>query len=205
MTAATLNRPTQKLFVMGSESFKVRLSLDEFLALPEDSNIERELINGVLKERPMTRRNRFHAKTEARIATFLTLWLLEQPEPHGDVLSGEVGFTLQRDPGASVGIDVAYVSAEVAARQNEFSTMIEGVPVLAVEVLSPSDTHEDVTAKVDQYLAVGVPLVWIVDPHFRTVTVHRPGQQPDFFTTDDDLTAEPHLPGFQIAVRRFFE
>ena len=77
--------------------------------------------------------------------------------------------------------------------------------VLAVEVLSPSDTHEDVTAKVDQYLAVGVPLVWIVDPHFRTVTVHRPGQQPDFFTTDDDLTAEPHLPGFQIAVRRFFE
>ena len=205
MTAATLNRPAQNLFVTGSESIKIRKRLDEFLALPEDSNIERELINGVLKERPLTRRNRFHAKTEASIATFLTLWLLEQPESHGDVLSGKVGFTLQRDPGASVGIDVVYVSAEVGARQNEFSTMIEGVPVLAVDVLSQSDTHEDVTAKVDQYLAVGVPLVWIADPHFRIVTVHRPDQQPNFFTTDDDLTAEPYLPGFQLAVRRFFE
>ena len=135
MTAATLNRPAQNLFVTGSESIKIRKRLDEFLALPEDSNIERELINGVLKERPLTRRNRFHAKTEASIATFLTLWLLEQPESHGDVLSGKVGFTLQRDPGASVGIDVVYVSAKVGARQNEFSTMIETICIKAIQQL----------------------------------------------------------------------
>ena len=53
--------------------------------------------------------------------------------------------------------------------------------------------------------ATGVKLVWIVDPHFQTVTVHRPDSKPDFFTNDDDLTAEPHLPGFQVAVRQFFE
>ena len=153
----------------------------------------------------MTRRNRFHAKTEARIATFLTLWLMDQPEPRGDVLSGEAGFTIERELGTSVGIDVAYVSAEVAAKQGSTSTMIEGVPVLAVEVLSPSDTQEYISAKIDQYLAAGVKLVWIVDPHFQTVTVHRPDSKPDFFTSDDDLTAEPHLPGFKAAVRQFFE
>ena len=205
MTTATLARPTIEKSADDGESVKIRMTLTDFLALDDDPAVERELIAGVFKEQPMTRRNRFHAKTEARIATFLTLWLLDQPEPRGDVLSGEAGFTLERDPGTSVGIDVAYVSAEVAAQQNDASTMIEGVPLLAVEVLSPSDTQENIAAKIDQYLATGVMLVWIVDPHFQTVTVHRPGSNPEFLTSDDDLTAEPHLPGFRVAVRSLFE
>ena len=205
MTTATLARPMNGKSADEAEPVKIRMTLTDFLALDDDPAVERELIAGVFKEHPMTRRNRFHAKTEARIATFLTLWLLDQPEPHGDVLSGEAGFTLERDPGTSVGIDVAYVSAEVAAQQNDSSTMIEGVPVLAVEVLSPSDTQEDISAKIDRYIVAGVKLVWIVDPHFQTVTVHRPDSKPDFFTSDDDLTAEPHLPGFRVAVRQFFE
>lgn len=205
MTTTTLDRPGRDQYIADDVLVQIPMTLDEFLALPEDESFERELVGGFFKERPMTRRNRFHAKSEARIATFLTLWLLEQPEPRGDILSGEAGFTMQRDPGTVVGIDVAYVSAEVAASQNTKSTMIEGVPVLAVEILSSSDTHDLVSAKVDQYLIAGVKLVWIVDPHFRTVTAHRSGQPPEFFTTEDDLTAEPHLPGFQVAVRQLFE
>lgn len=49
------------------------------------------------------------------------------------------GFRLQ-NPDTSVGIDVAYVSAEVIAQQGARTTMIDGVPTLAVEVLSPYDT-----------------------------------------------------------------
>lgn len=205
MTTATIDRPPRDSLTMEPPRAKVRMTLAEFLALPDDATLERELIAGVLKERTMTRRNRFHAKTEANIAFLINAWRVEQPEPRGDVLSGEAGFILHREPGTSVGIDVAYVSAEVAASQNDQSSMVEGVPVLAVEVLSPSDTHEDVTEKIDQYLQAGVKLIWIVDPHFQTVTVHRPDAKPDFFTSDDQLTAEPHLPGFRAAVRQFFE
>ena len=200
MTIATLARPTNR-----AEPLRVRMTLTDFLALDDDPTVERELIAGVVREYPASPRNRFHAKTEARIVFFLNTWRRQQPESHGDVLSGEAGFTLERDPGTSVGIDVAYVSAEVAAQQNDASTMIEGVPLLAVEVLSPSDTQENIAAKIDQYLATGVMLVWIVDPHFQTVTVHRPGSNPEFFTSDDDLMAEPHLPGFRVAVRSLFE
>jgi Uma2 family endonuclease len=181
------------------------MTLDEFLALPDDGQ-ERELIAGVLKEHPMTQRNRYHAKAEASIAYALNAWRLQQPEMRGDVLSGEAGFTLRRDPDSGVGIDVAYISPETAAAQaDDQTTMINGVPILAVEILSPSDKQEDITNKIDEYLTVGVKLVWIVDPHFRTVTVHRGDGKPEFFTSDDELTAEPHLPGFRTLVRTFFE
>ncbi len=42
------------------------MSTEELLALPDDG-MERELIRGVLREREMSRRNRFHAATESRI------------------------------------------------------------------------------------------------------------------------------------------
>ena len=105
MTTATLARLTNEKSADDGESVKVRMTLTDFLALDDDPAVERELIAGVFKEHPMTRRNRFHAKTEANIAFSLNTWRRQQPEPRGDVLSGEAGFTLERDPGTSVGID----------------------------------------------------------------------------------------------------
>jgi Uma2 family endonuclease len=77
--------------------------------------------------------------------------------------------------------------------------------VLVAEVLSPSDKHEDVTERVEEYLDAVVAIVWIVDPDFDTVTVHRPKVRPQMFNRDDELSAEPHLPGFRVQVAEFFE
>jgi len=104
-----------------------------------------------------------------------------------------------------VGIDVAYIGAEVMGRQTEESTLIDGVPTLVVEILSPSDTIEDVNEKIDAYLAARVSLIWIIDHYRRTITVHQPDSVPRFFTIHDELSAEPHLPGFRIPAARFFE
>jgi hypothetical protein len=43
-------------------------------------------------------------------------------------------------------------------------------------------------------------LVWIVDPTFRTVTVYRRDAEPKLFNATEALSAEPHLPGFKVAV-----
>jgi Uma2 family endonuclease len=175
----------------------------ELLALPEDG-IERYLIDGQLRERPMTRRNRTHSRIEARLAHLLGNWLDQQPEPRGAVHSGEAGCILRHDPDTTVGIDVVYIGPEQAAREPEDTSLIDGPPVLAVEILSPTTTQEEIDEKVDQYLAAGVPLVWLVDPHFRTVRVHRPGAEPELFNVTQELSAEPHLPGFRVAVARIF-
>ncbi len=180
------------------------MSAEEFLALPEDGT-HRELIRGRLIEEPMTYRNRWHAGTEANVAYLLKDWLRNRPEPRGKIVSGEVGFRLPRDPTTIVGIDVAYVSAEVVAATPESSALFEGAPVLAVEIMSPSDKNEKVAAKVREYLAAGTPVVWVVDPEFQLVVVHRADARPVGLNVTHEIDAEPHLPGFKERVARFFE
>ena len=41
---------------------------------------------------------------------------------------------------------------------------LEGAPELAIEVLSPDDRHQDLLDKIDDYLAFGIPAVWVVNP-----------------------------------------
>src|SRR5271166_4039820 len=69
------------------------MTTGELLAIPEDGT-DRWLIAGELRERPTTRRNRFHSRTMARVTRFLDSWLDEQPEPRGQVLVGEAGVIL---------------------------------------------------------------------------------------------------------------
>ena len=58
--------------------------------------------------------------------------------------------------------------------------------------------------KVRRYLQAGSALVWQVDPEFRTVTVYRPDAGTITLNEGEDLTAEPHLPGFRVAVAEIF-
>ena len=98
---------------------------------------------------------------------------------------------------------MAYVSAEVAAINPE-AAYFEGPPVLAVEILSPSDVQEEIDEKVELYLETGVAIVWVVNPRFATITVYRPNAAPVMFSGDQELSAEPHLPGFRVAVSKIF-
>ncbi len=180
------------------------MTTEEMLALP-DNGMDRELINGQLRERPMTYRNRWHSRAVARVIYLIELWLESQPDPRGQVLGGEAGFRLRRDPDTTVGIDAAYVSPEVASHEPDDTTLVVGAPILAVEVLSPSDTHEDITEKVDAYLRAGVRYVWIVDTHYQTVHVYRPNAKPRLFNLDEELTAEPEMPGLKVRVADIFK
>ena len=49
-----------------------------------------------------------------------------------------------------------------------------GVPLLAMEILSPSTARRDRTVKKTRLLGLGVAEVWIIDPVSRTVEVHEP-------------------------------
>ncbi len=180
-----------------------RMTMEEFLALPDDG-IDRELIRGEVRVRgltKMTRRNRHHARAEARVTKALDSWLDENSRMGGEVVAGEAGFLIK--PESRVGIDVAYVSLEIAAKAPN-AAFFQGPPVLAVEILSPSDKQEDIDEKIALYLESGVKIVWVVSPTFKTVTVYRPDAQPALFHEDQTIDAEPHLPGFKAQVGSFF-
>jgi Uma2 family endonuclease len=180
------------------------VTTEELLNLPQNGT-DRWLIRGQLRQKPMTVRNRFHSRAMVVIATELECWNRRQPEPRGVVFCGEVGMIIRHDPDTTMGIDVAYVAPDVATRNYPNTTLIDGVPVLAIEILSPSDTQKETHERLNEYLRAGVALVWIVDPADRTVRVYSPTARPQLYNEDQEIGADPHLPGFCVAVRRLFE
>lgn len=180
------------------------MTAEEFLALPEDPNIERMLIRGRIWEEPTTRRSRLHSSTESLVSHRLWQWKEAHPDAGGTIASGEAGCRLRRNPDTIVGVDAAYFPDNVTELEHGDSTLFDGPPILAVEILSPSDTNKKTQAKVKDYLTTGVKLVWLIDPTFRTVTVHQPDADPEMFSGDDELTGDPHLPGLRIRVSSLF-
>jgi Uma2 family endonuclease len=190
------------------------MTTEELLALPDDG-VERWLIRGQLREKPatspaqsrgkpMTIRNRTHSRIMIRVGHVLESWSERQPEPRGSVLCGEVGVRLRRTPDSTVGVDVIYISPQTAAQQSAETTLIDGAPVLAVEILSANDTHEEINEKIDDYLQSGVLLVWIIDSWRQTVQVFRPNEEPQMVNIRQELSGEPHLPGFRVPVAQLF-
>ncbi|MFK7736679.1 MAG: Uma2 family endonuclease [Pirellulaceae bacterium] len=175
----------------------------DLLAIPEDG-IERELIQGRLKEREMTRRNRLHAATEATIAKLLGIWLDTNAAPKAAVLPGEVGTILASAPDTTVGIEAAVFPISMLEDQSSETSLVQGAPLLAVEFPSPSDKHEDVHQKIEEYLRCGVSLVWEVDPDFKTLRVHRRDHEPVMFNREQELPGFDALPDFTVSVAELF-
>lgn len=78
-------------------------------------------------------------------------------------------------------------------------------PDLAVEIVSANDTQGEIDDKVDQYLAGGSRLVWVVYPRSRVAIVYRPDQEPFAVSSDGTLDGDDVLPGFKLLMRKVFD
>ena len=87
-----------------------RMTLAEFVALPEATDVTRYLVDGEVWEYPMTVRSRPHSNCEARTAARLVPWL-DEHLPGGEVASGEAAVQF---PGRAtrLGIDVVVFDPE---------------------------------------------------------------------------------------------
>jgi Uma2 family endonuclease len=139
-----------------------------------------------------------------RVANVLGMWRQHRPEPWGQVLFGGAGVRFPRGANATVRVDVVYVPAGVTARQLDYAIFVDTAPVLAVEILAPQDTMGEVWEKVDACLAAGVSLMWVINPRRRTVTIYQPDAEPEQVNVRQELSGEPHLPGFRVPVAQLF-
>jgi Uma2 family endonuclease len=78
-------------------------------------------------------------------------------------------------------------------------------PDLAVAIVSPSETADEVREKVRDFLAAGTPLVWVISPRTREVLIHRPGGVIQALGVADTLEDAAVLPGFQCHVEEIFD
>jgi Uma2 family endonuclease len=77
-------------------------------------------------------------------------------------------------------------------------------PDLAIEVISPNELYSEVEEKVDEYLAAGVRLVWVIDPPHRSIRVHRADGTVTDLRETEALSGEAVIPGFRCLVSDLF-
>lgn len=181
-----------------------RLTVEEFLALPEDPNVRRELILGELREETVTTRNPRHAGCVTKLATALENWRNASNTQHVYIGTGDVRCRLPNSDQTLVGIDVGVFLGGEAIREATEDSVLTVAPVLAVEVLTSTDTHESVREKIRLYLAAGVAQIWIADPDFHVISVYRNDRQPQSRNSDEILSGDPELQGFSVRVSSLF-
>jgi Uma2 family endonuclease len=77
-------------------------------------------------------------------------------------------------------------------------------PDFVVELRSPTDTLEELQAKMREYMDNGARLGWLIDPQQRRVEIYRRGQQVEVLESPQTLSGEDVLPGFVLSLQHIF-
>jgi Uma2 family endonuclease len=175
------------------------ITAEEFQKLPE-TELRRELVRGKVVETMPPGGE--HGSLAVTIAFLLRSWL-KQNNLKGYV-AVESGYLLARDPDTTRGPDVSYVRAERIPEAGIPKGFWHIAPDLAVEVVFPGETADEIRDKVHDFLAAGTPLVWVVYPRTQEVTAHTPDGLARTYSPNDVLESGV-LPGFKCNVKDFFE
>jgi Uma2 family endonuclease len=158
-----------------------------------------ELVDGTLVEKPVGTIESFLAAILIRIlGNFTSVRRL-------GLISGEQGpyrlrLGLVRLP------DVAFISwSRIPGDPTKLPAIAPVVPNLAIEVLSESNTKQEIDLKLGEYFSSGVELAWIFDPEARTVAVYDSPDAPSKVLNQAEvLDGGRVLPGFVLNLPDLF-
>jgi len=178
------------------------VTYEEYLALVEHSEQRYELIDGVLYN--LASPTYAHQKAVSELLGRFLEWFKGKP---CTPLTSPFDVTLKK---AEDNICVVQPDILVICdRENiDASGNYHGVPALVVEVLSPSTSRKDLSAKLELYIACGVKEYWVVDPKNRTVAVYAIGEGDiaDYtvFSKDDEARSSV-FEGLSVPLAELFE
>ena len=175
------------------------LTADDLLRLPDDGR-RYELLDGEVKEMAPA------AYEHGRVLTKVVIVLGSYVEANdlGEVVAGDPGIILRRNPDRVRAPDVAFFARERVPTGEARAKFVDVVPDLVVEIVSPNDTAAEVQQKVEEWLRVGVRLVLALYPGTRSVVAYQSLATVRVHTETDSLTGEPVLPGFSCPVSSLF-
>jgi Uma2 family endonuclease len=166
---------------------RTTLTLDQFRELPErEDGTNYELSQGELITLPPPGYR--HGALMARIGALLLNSL--DPKEYV-VVAGDAGFLLDSNPEAATvrGADVA-VNRRADIGENLPQGWFPGAPLLAIEVVSASNTAKDMQLKVKQYLEAGALEAWLVYPDTQTIYIYSAERrEPQVFEAGDTFNS----------------
>jgi len=175
-----------------------RITGEELLAMGDIGPCE--LIEGKIV--PMTPTGGEQGVIESNLSRHLGNFVVDRKL--GKVMNGEVGIFTRRRPDSVRGADIAFVSRERLA-DRPAKGFLTVAPELVVEIVSPSDRWQEMRQKIEEYFAIGVQRVWIVEPDNRDVLVYSASTEMRKLGEGDLLTGEGVLEGFSLPVAQLFE
>jgi len=114
-------------------------------------------------------------------------------------------FTLPN--GAKRSPDAAWIrksrwDALTAEEKDEFSPIC---PDFVIELRSPTDRLKRLQAKMEEYIANGTQLGWLIDPLEKKVYIYRSETEVELLDQPETVSGEPLLAGFNLPAARLWE
>jgi Uma2 family endonuclease len=205
MTIATgTNADITNTEITNIEATTVEPSLDkktwtdeEFMALPEQGRYE--LVDGEVIE--IGNSGMEHGYLASILNFHLSRCIL--PQKLGILCDSSTAFAMttgnKRSP------DIGFVAkARLQGLKRLPKGFFQGAPDLAVEVISPSNTFEEIHNKLVEYFDNDCRLAWVIHPDEQSVLVYRQPQPDRLLKRTDSLDGEEVVPGFTLALSELF-
>lgn len=180
------------------------ITLAEFLAfieLPENAERDFELWEGEIIEMPKP--NPLHNEIALLIAMYLKFYTLQQTG-----IGVVFGDNTEYSPADDVLVipDVSFIAADKVIYP--YPQSFPFTPTIAVEVISPSNSHHEMLSKIDLYLHYGTQQVWLVYPQDQAIHIYQATDDGDLrvrrWGATDTLTVPDLLPEFRLSVAECF-
>jgi Uma2 family endonuclease len=139
----------------------------------------------------------------SRITRLLDEWA--EADGRGIAFDSNGGFSLP--DGSMRAADAAWVTrsrwdALTDAEQSRYAPLC---PDFIIELRSPSDRLPELEKKMEQWIANGVQLGWLIDPENKTVTIYRSGEQPEFLAHPTSIQGSGIVAGFELVMARIWD
>jgi len=177
--------------------------LMHFCARYDNLRIEREP-NGELSI--MTPSGSNTSRMNSRVTRILDEWA--EADGRGQAFDSNGGFRL---PDNSVrAADAAWVGHlrwnKLTEEQRKGFAPI--CPDFIIELRSPTDKLPDLESKMEQWIANGAEVAWLIDPISRAVSIYRRGdehaQQPELLADPTSVQGTGPIAGFELVMQRIW-
>ncbi len=177
---------------------------EEFMTLPQEGH-HYEIVNGDLIE--MGNSGALHGYVCSTLMILLGSYI--RTHQLGAMFDSSTAFTMKSGNKRSPDLSF-FAKARLQSTLQNIKELplgfLKGAPDLAVEVLSPGHTVEEMHDKLVEYFENGTRLAWIIHPNEHYILVYRSAQEPDrLLKTIDALDGEEVIPGFTLPVADLFQ